>query len=81
MIRKRTIIADYHKVFESPEGSRVLKDLAKHCPLLTESISTAGGIDVNKLLYLEGQRSVLLYIYKMMKRDPNEETQSKAINQ
>lgn len=77
---KQLIIA-YHNTFNSPEGKLVLADLRKHCPMLTESIAVSGGIDVNKLLVYEGQRSVLLYIYKMLHRDPNEEVPDRARNE
>jgi len=71
----------YRNTFTSPEGERVLADLGKRCPLLRSSIRADKGIDVNKLLFLEGQRSVLLHIYSMLNRDPNAETQDKAINE
>ena len=77
---KQLVIA-YKNSFESPEGKLVLDDLKKHCPLLTESINCSNGIDTNKLVYQEGQRSVLLYIFKMLRRDPNEEAPQKAVNE
>jgi len=76
----KQLVIDYHKVFATPEGKRVLADLRKRCPFLTDSIATHGGIDVNKLLYFEGQRSVLLQIYRMLHRDPNEEAPDRVIN-
>jgi len=76
---KQTVI-DYHVTFNSEHGKRVLNDLRKRCPFLCDTINTANGIDVNKLLYLEGQRSMLLHVYRMLKRDPNEEVPTKAIN-
>ena len=70
----------YRNMFNSPEGKLVLADLRKRCPLLTSSVGTVGGVDVNKLLILEGQRSVLLHIYRMLNRDPNEEVANHAKN-
>lgn len=77
----KTLVRDYLKTFESPEGKRVLGDLSRKCPLLRDSIKVSGGVDVNKLLFLEGQRSVLLHIYKMLHRDPNAEAPTRAINE
>lgn len=68
----KQLVVAYHNTFESPEGKKVLDDLRRKCPLMDDTIHTANGIDVNRLLVLEGQRSVLLYIYKMLRRDPNE---------
>jgi hypothetical protein len=76
----RQTIIDYKHVFNTEEGKRVLTDLRRMCPFLAESIAASRGIDVNRLLYLEGQRSVLLHIYKMLHRDPNEEVPERAIN-
>lgn len=80
ILRNRQLLIDYKNVFESPEGKRVLEDLRKRCPLLTEPISTAGGIDPNKVLVLEGQNNVLKHIYKMLRRDPNAEPPEQAVN-
>lgn len=76
----RQLVIDYQKVFNTPEGQRVLDDLRHRCPFLTDSIATSGGIDVHKLLYFEGQRSVLLHIYKQLHRDPNAERPDRVIN-
>jgi len=76
---KQLVIA-YKNTFESPEGKMVLADLKKRCPLLTGGLNTASGIDVNKILVLEGQNNVLKYIYKMLNRDPNEEAPSHAVD-
>jgi hypothetical protein len=67
-------------VFNSEHGKKVWEDLKKHCPLLTTSINATAGIDVNRLLFLEGQRSVLLYIFKMLNVDPYAERSARAIN-
>ena len=50
--------------------------------MLTESLSTANGVDVNRLLIEEGRRRVLVYIYKMLKRLPYDENrQTHVLNQ
>jgi hypothetical protein len=77
--RSKNLVIAYKNTFESPEGKLVLADLRKRSPLLTGGLNTAGPIDVNRLLVLEGQNNVLKYIYQMLKRDPNEERQSHAI--
>lgn len=74
----KQLIIDYQKTFNSEEGKRVLTDLRRRCPFLTDSIAVTSGIDTNKLVYNEGQRSVLLHIYKMLRRDPNAEAPSKV---
>ena len=76
---KQTVI-DYQSTFNTEKGKRVLADLRKRCPFLCDTINTSSGIDVNRLLYLEGQRSVLLHIYRMLRRDPNEEVPERAVN-
>ena len=80
ILRNRQLLIDYKVVFESPEGKRVLADLRKRCPMLTDGISTTGGIDPNKVLVLEGQNNVLKHIYKMLRRDPNAEAPEQAVN-
>lgn len=79
MIRNRQLVTDYQSVFGSPEGQRILADLRKRCPFLLDSIDSSRGIDVNRLIYLEGQRSVLLHIYKMLRADPNQEPPPAAV--
>jgi len=80
ILRNRQLLIDYKVVFDSPEGKRVLADLRKRCPMLTDGISTTGGIDPNKVLVLEGQNNVLKHIYKMLRRDPNAEAPEQAVN-
>jgi hypothetical protein len=77
---RKQLITDYNIVFNSEHGKNVFDDLKKRCPLLTQSINTTNGIDVNKLLYYEGQRSVFLYIFKMLNIDPYAERAGTAVN-
>ena len=79
--KRKQLAIDYQRTFESPEGKRVLADLRKSCPTLTAGISVARGLDVNMLLVLEGQNNVLKHIYKMLRRDPNEEPPSHVLNE
>ena len=77
---KKVVVA-YHNWWNSPDGQIVLEDLKKRCPLLTEGLKVSEGVDVNKLLVLEGRSDVIKLIYKMMGRNPNEEVSQKAINE
>lgn len=77
---KKSLIQDYLITFQSAAGKEVLKDLRKRCPLVDGAVDTSNGIDVNKLLFLEGQRSVLVHIFKTLKTDPYAEQQKRAIN-
>jgi len=74
---KKLLVA-YRNTFDSPEGKLVLDDLKKRAPMLTEGVKASGGIDIHRLLVLEGRSDVLKYIYKMLSRDPNEEAAEKA---
>ena len=78
---KKQLIMDFGVTFNRPEGQNTLLDLRKKCPLMDNALDASKGIDVNKLCYLEGQRSVLLYIYKMLDTDPYDERQRKAITE
>lgn len=68
----KPLLVAYHNTFESPEGQKVLADLKKRAPLLTDGLNAGSGIDVHKLLVLEGRSDVIKYIYKMLGRNPNE---------
>ena len=54
---------DYKTVFNSDEGKRVLADLEKRCHFLTTT-NIKG--DSHESAYMEGQRSVLLFIKQML---------------
>jgi len=79
-LSKQQIIRDYKRVFATPEGQRVLADLVRKAPLMREGLKTADGIDVNRLLVLEGEANVVKHIYTMLRRDPNAEMPDRAIN-
>ena len=79
---KKQLIRNYRFTFRQPEGKRVLEDLAKKVPLFKLSaLQTNPALDTNTMMYQEGQRSVLLYIYKTMNLDPEAEIQEEAINE
>lgn len=78
---RRQLIIDYKRTFESPEGKRVLEDLRRKCPTLTNPIEARNGVDVHMLLVSEGQNNVLKHIYRMLGRDPNTEPPERAVNE
>lgn len=77
----KQLIIDYQKTFATDSGKRVLADMRKKCPFLCETVAKGGPIDKDRLLFVEGQRSVVWYIYKMLHRDPNQEVPNRAINE
>jgi len=54
---------DYKTVFNSDEGVRVIADLEKRCHFMTTT-NIKG--DSHESAYMEGQRSVLLFIKQML---------------
>ena len=54
---------DFKTVFNSDEGKRVLADLEKRCHFLTTT-NIKG--DSHESAYMEGHRSVLLFIKQML---------------
>ena len=54
---------DYKSIFNSDEGVRVMADLEKRCHFLTTT-NIKG--DSHESAYMEGQRSVLLFIKQML---------------
>lgn len=81
ILGNRQLAIAYQRTFESPEGQRVLADLRKHAPILTNPVGAANGVDPNMLLILEGQNNILKHIYAMLRRDPNEERPGRALNE
>ena len=56
---------DYKVIFNSDEGVRVMADLEKRCHFLTTT-NIKG--DSHESAYMEGQRSVLLFIKQMLQK-------------
>ena len=54
---------DYKTVFNTDEGVRVMADLEKRCHFMTTT-NIKG--DSHESAYMEGQRSVLLFIKQML---------------
>ena len=57
---------DYQFTFSSEEGKQVLSDLEKRCHYHT-STNVKG--DSHESAYMEGQRSVILFIKSMLRND------------
>ena len=60
------LISDYKICFGSDEGKRVLADLAKRCH---EFVTTHVPKDSHESAFLEGNRSVLLFIKNQDKKN------------
>ena len=56
---------DYKVIFNSDEGVRVMADLEKRCHFTTTT-NIKG--DSHESAYMEGQRSVLLFIKQMLQK-------------
>ena len=56
---------DYKVIFNSDEGVRVMADLEKRCHFMTTT-NIKG--DSHESAYMEGQRSVLLFIKSMLQK-------------
>ena len=59
---------NYQKVFESDDGKSVLSDLERRCHFYA---TTNVKVDSHESAYMEGQRSVLLFI-KSILQNPKE---------
>jgi hypothetical protein len=59
------LIKDYKFVFASDEGKKVLSDLSKRCH---EFVTTHDKSNSHETAYLEGQRSVLIFIKNMVNK-------------
>jgi|TARA_B100001079_G_scaffold239072_1_gene223117 hypothetical protein len=59
------LIKDYKFVFSSDEGKRLLSDLEKRCH---EFVTTHDKNSATESAFLEGQRSVLIFIKNMVNK-------------
>tara|TARA_Y100000310_G_C20004852_1_gene500206 strand:+ start:284 stop:499 length:216 start_codon:yes stop_codon:yes gene_type:complete len=59
------LIKDYKFVFGSDEGKRILDDLSKRCH---EFVTTHDKQSATESAFLEGQRSVLIFIKNMVNK-------------
>lgn len=58
----RSIVIDYKSTFDSPHGRKVLYHMAKTCFVMSTTVPR--DFDKDKMLFREGQRSVILSIMK-----------------
>ena len=61
---------NYKKVFNSPEGKSVLEDLKKRCSFYSTSHIKG---DSHESAFLEGTRSVVLFLNNMLTKKPMED--------
>ena len=66
----KQLIRAYKQVFESDQGKKVLKDLEKRCSYHTTTHIKG---DSHESAFLEGTRSVILFIKNMLSKKPEEE--------
>jgi hypothetical protein len=71
-------IIDWQTAFGSDSGLRVLDRLSKFC---LEKQSTYTPNNQYETAFNEGARSVILYINRMLERNPQTETQLDTLNQ
>jgi hypothetical protein len=57
---------DYRKLFQSPDGKRILEDLSEYC---YENRSTYVENSQSREHINQGKRAVILHIRKMMEND------------
>ena len=69
--KEQRLIQDFHETFGTEHGQRVLERLESLSTLNKSSISSDRGkpIDVNRLIYDEGQRAVMLYIERQLNKE------------
>ena len=76
----RQLVIDYKETFESPHGKRVLEDLRRKTTYDKSSVSfnRTNPIDINRLVYDEGQRAMLVYILRMLSTNLMDEPRSET---
>ena len=57
---------NYVYIFNTDEGKEVLTDLEKRCHYHS---NTKVKVDIHEISYMEGQRSVILFIKSMLRND------------
>lgn len=62
----------YQEVFATEAGHLVLADLQHKFGFTRRSMFEVAGGDPTKVVFCEGQRSVLVYIGRLLETDPNE---------
>lgn len=76
----KQLVIDFQATFDTDNGKRVLVKLRSLSTFNRSSVSADRSvtIDINRLLYDEGQRAVILYIDRFLALDPNKKKQVTA---
>jgi len=69
---------DFCGTFGTPEGKRVLEKLRSLTTYNKSSIRLDKEIDIDRLVYDEGQRAVIIYIDNQLSKNPNVEKQEES---
>jgi len=70
---EKRLSQDFKETFATPEGERVLAKLRGLSTFSRSGIRLGKEIDINRLVYDEGQRAVILYIDRQIKKDLGKE--------
>jgi len=65
----KQLVINYQTTFKSERGEKVLKDLENRCGF---NVTTHIKGDSHESAFLEGQRSVVLFIKNMLNKTPEE---------
>jgi len=66
--KKEALQSDYDRVFGTPEGRRVLRDLYEKCCAMRSIYAPGRGVAVNDTIHFTGRQWVFLYIYSLLYR-------------
>ncbi len=78
--KKKQLVTDYGLVFNSEHGRRVWADLRAKSHIDKTAKQSNPSLDTNLGNYQDGQRSMSLYIFKMLNIDPYAERAKTAVN-
>ena len=77
---QRQLSMDFKDTFGSPFGERVLKKLDSLSTINRPSVMADKVIDPNRVIYDEGQRSMLLFIHAQIDKDVEVKKKARARN-
>lgn len=61
----KSLVMDYKQIFLGEQGKRITDDLERHSTMNVSGVLNKNNIDVNRLIWDEAQRSLILYILYM----------------
>ncbi len=73
--KKKQLVMDMQGTFGTEEGKRVLQALSQKC---RENTATYVELNPHRTSYLEGMRSVIIYIRSYLNQDLHKEKQTEA---